>query len=60
VVRTLAIVGEAAGRAAEARSTLAIDPAWKREELRIVAFVQERRGGAILASTMVPLEPARP
>jgi len=60
VVRTLAVVGEAAGRTAEARSTLAIDPAWKREELRIVAFVQERRGGAILASAMVPLEPARP
>jgi len=60
VVRTLAVAGEAVGPAAEARTTLTIDPSWRRDELRIVAFVQERRGGAILASNAIRLEPAGP
>jgi hypothetical protein len=28
---------------------------WNRDELKIVAFVQERRGRAILASAVAPL-----
>jgi hypothetical protein len=50
VVRSLNIVGEASGRAAEARTTLTMDPSWKPDALHVVAFVQERRGGAILAA----------
>lgn|SRR5436190_5804738 len=60
VVRTLSAVGDAAGRTAEARFGPAPDASWKREDLRVVAFVQERRGGAILASATIALEPARP
>jgi hypothetical protein len=37
-------------------TALRIDPTWKRQDLRVVAFVQERRGGAILASTVTALE----
>ena len=48
------------GRSAEARTTIAIDPAWKRDNVRIVAFVQERRGGPILASGVADLESPRP
>jgi hypothetical protein len=57
VVRRLVTIGEATGRSAEAQTTIAIDPAWKRDDLRIVAIVQERRGGAILASGTTPLGP---
>ncbi len=60
VVRRLIAIGEATGRSAEARTTIAIDPTWKRDDLRIVAFVQERRGGAILAAGTTLLEPSRP
>ena len=54
VVRSLSVAGEAAGRTAEAKATLAIDPAWRSDAIHIVAFVQERRGGAILASGSLP------
>jgi hypothetical protein len=57
VVHRLITIGEAAGRSADARTTIAIDPAWKRDDIRIVAFVQERRGGAVLASATIPFEP---
>src|SRR5262249_30145653 len=60
VVRTLTTVGDAAGRTAEARFSPALDPSWKPGDLRVVAFVQERRGGALLASAAIPLEPAPP
>ena len=66
VVRRLVTIGEIAagdvcrGGACSARTDVAIDPAWKREDLRIVAFVQERRGGAILAAATTPFEPSTP
>ena len=60
VVRSLTAAGEATGPSAEARTTLAIDPAWRRDALRIVAFVQQRRGGAILAAGAIPFEPSSP
>jgi len=60
VVRSLSAVGEATGRSAEAQTAITIDPSWKRGDVRIVAFVQERRGGAILASGSATVSASRP
>jgi hypothetical protein len=59
VVRQLTRIGEVAGAAGTAEATIAIAPEWRREHLHLVAFVQERRGGAVLGSAIVPLV-ARP
>jgi hypothetical protein len=48
----------AAPRAA-AQSELAIDQAWNRDNITIVAFVQESRSRRIVAASAVPLESAR-
>jgi hypothetical protein len=55
VVRQLATVGEAQAPSSTARAELTIDPTWNRERLTLVAFVQERRGRAILASAAARL-----
>jgi hypothetical protein len=52
VVRQLMTIGEAPG-ASSTRIPLA--PDWQRDELKIVAFVQERRSRAILGSATAPL-----
>jgi len=39
-------------------STIAIDPQWKRDQLTVVAFVQEVRSGRVLAVTSVAVPPA--
>ena len=57
VVRRLTPIGEAAGPSARAQTTIAADSAWAREALRVVAFVQERRGGAILGAAAMPFQP---
>jgi len=56
VVRHLAPIGEASAGGSSAHAELSLDPAWRREQLKIVAFVQERRGRTVLgaASTSVP------
>lgn len=41
-------------------TALRINPSWKRGDVSVVAFAQERRSGAILASSLKPLEHARP
>ena len=50
VVRRLVTIGEANGPSASARAAVAIAPDWQRDHLKLVAFVQERRGRTILAS----------
>jgi hypothetical protein len=59
VVRRMTTVGEAVGAAAVAESAIVIPPDWQRDHINVVAFVQQRRNGAVLASAMVPLV-ARP
>jgi hypothetical protein len=59
VVRYLATAGEATanGGATTARVEIPIAQEWQREHLNVVAFVQERRGRAILASAVTPVAP---
>lgn len=53
VVRHMVIVGEAAaGATAPLRAEIALGADWQRENLKVVAFVQERRTRAILASAV--------
>lgn len=62
VVRYLATIGQivAGGTSGSARADIALDAGWRRDRLALVAFVQEHRGRAILASAAVPLQNARP
>ena len=55
VVRQLSVVGEANGSSATVAQTLTLSPNWRREALHLVAFVQERRTGGVLAAATVPL-----
>ena len=54
VVRQLATIGEATSSGSStATAQLSLGPDWKRENLRIVAFVQARRSRTILAASTV-------
>jgi hypothetical protein len=57
VVRSLHPVGEPIAGDAGAETVVALDDSWERSRLRIVAFVQERRSRAILASASIPVPP---
>jgi hypothetical protein len=60
VVRWLRKAGNAAANAAPSftgESDLKLDSAWKRSNLRIVAFVQEKRSRHILGAAATRLEP---
>jgi hypothetical protein len=57
VVRYMATIGDAGSTIPHAEVPLA--PDWQREHLKLVAFVQERQGRAILASAAVPIANAR-
>jgi len=60
VVRSMTTIGEAAADGpSTARAEIPIAADWQRDQLKIVAFVQERRGRAILASAWAPLQNAR-
>ena len=60
VVRSMTTIGEASGDgASSARAAIAIAPDWQRDQLKVVAFVQERRSRAILASASAPLQNSR-
>ena len=59
VVRQMTTIAEANGPSASARVDVTLAPEWRREHLKIVAFVQERRGRAILAAAAMPLAGAR-
>jgi hypothetical protein len=58
VVRYMATIGDAGSAIPHAEVPLASD--WQREHLKLVAFVQERQGRAILASAAVPIANPRP
>ncbi len=58
VVRYMATIGDAGSTIPHAEIPLAAD--WQREHLKLVAFVQERQGRAILAAAAVPIANSRP
>jgi len=55
VVRRLMTIGEATASSSVARASLTLEPDWQRDHLKLAAFVQERRGRAILASTALKI-----
>jgi hypothetical protein len=59
VVRSMAVIGQAADGGASARAEIPLAGDWQRDQLKVVAFVQEQRGRAILASAMAPLQIVR-
>jgi hypothetical protein len=52
-------IGEVKDGSAAAQADVALAPEWKRDQIRIVAFVQERRSRAIVSSAEFPLKIAR-
>jgi hypothetical protein len=56
VVRSMATIGEAAPDGGETRAAIPIEPEWQRDNLKIVAFVQTRKGRVVLASAAAPLK----
>jgi hypothetical protein len=59
VVRSMTTIGQASARTVSARAAIPIAADWQREHLKVVAFVQELRGRAILASAAAPLQTIR-
>jgi|SRR5581483_6036553 len=57
VVRQLVTIGEAVGATASIERPLTLSPEWRRDAVHLVAFVQERRAGAVLAAATQPLVP---
>jgi len=55
VVRTLQTIGEATGPSASAHAEVKLSPDWRRDRLKVVAFVQERRGRTVLGAAAVAL-----
>jgi len=58
VVRSMTTIGQVAEGTATARAEIPLGADWRRDRLKAVAFVQEQRGRAILASAVVPLQTA--
>jgi hypothetical protein len=58
VVRYMATIGQTDADHTSARVDIPLAPEWQRDHLRVVAFVQEQRRGAILASAAAPLKNA--
>jgi len=59
VVRHMAAIGQANGDGSgSARADIPLGADWKRDALKIVAFVQEQRGRTVLASAAVELKNA--
>jgi hypothetical protein len=58
VVRRMVTIGEAAASSSSpltARADVTLAPDWQRDHLKLVAFVQERRSRAVLASTALKI-----
>jgi hypothetical protein len=54
-------IGEATpDESSTARGEISLAADWQRDALKVVAFVQERRGRQVLASGAVPVKNARP
>jgi hypothetical protein len=61
VVRHMASIGEATpDESSTARGEISLAADWQRDALKVVAFVQERRGRQVLASGAVPVKNVRP
>lgn len=61
VVRELRSIGEVtAEESTTARGDVLLAPDWQRDSIKIVAFVQERRGRRVLAAGSVPIKTAVP
>src|SRR5207249_3481930 len=58
VVRLMTTVGEAIGDPADARTDMSLDRGWRRSNLKIVAFVQERASRHVLASGVAAVQAA--
>lgn len=56
VVRTLTAIGDVPPAGVPVRGTLKIGADWNREQLKIVSFVQERRGRRVLATGVARVE----
>jgi hypothetical protein len=59
VVRSMTTIGQTADGTASARAEIPLAADWQRDRLKVVAFVQEQRGRAILASAATPLQNLR-
>jgi hypothetical protein len=59
VVRYMAAIAQTGDGSSVARADIPIAADWQRDELKVVAFVQELRGRAILASAAVSLQNIR-
>jgi hypothetical protein len=55
VVRELVTAGELSADGATIRAEIAVGQDWRREQLKVVAFVQERKSRRILAAATAPL-----
>jgi hypothetical protein len=55
VVHTMTPIGDATPERASARTDVTIAPTWQREQLRIVAFVQERASRHVLGAAVMAL-----
>jgi len=55
VVRRLMTIGDARGEQASARTEITLDRDWQRDNVRIVAFVQERSSRRVLGAAVAPL-----
>jgi len=61
VVRYLAAIGQAASDGvSSARTDIPLAADWQRDQLKVVAFVQQLRGRTILASASISLQHTRP
>jgi hypothetical protein len=61
VVRQMLSIGEATSEeSSTARGEVSLAADWQRDAVKVVAFVQERRGRQVLASAAVPLKIIRP
>jgi len=59
VVRYMAAIGQASDGVSSARADIPLAADWQRDQLKMVAFVQEQRGRRILASASVSLRNTR-
>jgi hypothetical protein len=55
VTRKLVRIGTARDRAFSAEHTIALDPHWKRQDIKVIAFLQERSGRRVLGATAIQL-----
>jgi hypothetical protein len=59
VVRELRTIGEVRGGVASVRTNIKLSPEWRRDHLKIVAFVQERDSRRVLATAATALTNGR-